>query len=55
MKTAYQLAVERLMAQYDEAWERAEAEEAETGTVSEETDSLLCIIEMELQMLSNAV
>lgn len=55
MKTAYDKALETLSAQYKAMWEIADAEKAETGAVSEETHNLLCTIEMELEMLDNAV
>lgn len=44
-----------LMSQYERAWERARSEETNTGVVTETTEQLLLAIELEMEMLQNAV
>lgn len=51
----YDTVMQDLMDQYNRAWERVQEEERNMGVVSEEAEQILMTIELEMEMLQNAV
>ena len=48
-------AMRKLMDQYDKIWRKATREEERYGMVTEKTEAIMFMIELEMEMLQNAM